>query len=62
MGIKDTEQDRTMMDGPERSRRTGEGREEGGMKEMGGDTEKMEICVSRKEEAERERLEESTLD
>lgn len=59
MGIKDTEQDRTMMDGPERSRRTGEGREEGGRDERnkGGDTEKMEICVGRKRG-----LEESTLD
>jgi len=48
MGIKDTEQDQTVMDGPEHSSHTGEGRGGGGragMKEIWGDIEKMEICV-----------------
>lgn len=46
MGIKDTEQDQTMMDGPEHSSHTGEGG--GGVCVWGGDIEKMEICVGGK--------------
>lgn len=52
MGIKDTEQDRTMMDGPEHSSHTGEGgRDE---RNGGGHTEKMEIYVGKIEGEERE--------
>ena len=45
MGIKDTEQDRTMMDRPEHSNHTGKDRREGGMKEM-GETQRKWKCVS----------------
>lgn len=44
MGIKDTEQDRTMIDGPERRSHTGR---------VGG-AQKIEIYVGRKEEVEKE--------
>lgn len=48
MGIKDTEQDQTMMDRPERSSHTDEGRTERGMNEMGRDREKIEIWICSK--------------
>lgn len=48
-----------MMDRPEHSSYTGEGRE-GGMKETGGDTEKMEICIGRKVGGRKRRLEETS--
>lgn len=48
-----------MMDGPEHSSHTVEGRREGGMEKMRGDTGKMEICVGREKRGRKRRLEET---